>query len=123
MCRYAFYGCVSIAWLSVSGAHYWSSGASENPWKHMGLPGSSSGCIRDVLGSLLLHLGTHGSYREAVWKPPEERNGCHYSVLGCILFYSSVYCVPPVEWNGCRSSVLGLIYNNPLLIGMLSNRR
>ena len=106
--------CVSIAWLSVSGAYYWSSGASENPWKHMGLPGSlwqapgrSSGCIRDVLGSLLLHLGTHGSYREAVWKPREEWNGGHYSVLGCILFYYIVYCAHPVEWNGCCSSGLG----------------
>ena len=114
MCRYAFYGYVSIAWLSVSGAYYWSSGASDNPWKHMGLPGSlweapgrSSGCIRDVLGSLLLHLGTHGSYREAVWKPPEEWNGGHYSVLGCILFYYIVYCVHPVEWSGCHCSGLG----------------
>ena len=129
MFRYVFYGCVSIAWLSVSGAYYWSSGASDNPWKHMGLPGSlweapgrSSGCIRDVLGSLLLHLGTHGSYREAVWKPPGEWNGGHYRVLGCTLFYSIVYCVHPVEWSGGHYSGLGCIFN-PLLIGMLSKRR
>ena len=114
MCRYAFYGCVSIAWLSVSDASCWSSGASENPWKHLGLPdglweahGRSSGGIRDRLGSLLLHLGTHGSYREAVWKPPEEWNGGQYSVLGCSLFYYIVYCAHPVEWSGGHSSVLG----------------
>ena len=29
-----------------------------------------------------------------------EWNGGHCSVLGCIRFYSIVYCVHPVEWSG-----------------------
>ena len=80
-------------------------------WASRTASGKLLGGRRDAsgicLGSLvLLHLGTHGSYRAAVWKPPEKWNGGHYSVLGCILFYYIVYCVHPVEWSGGHSSVL-----------------
>ena len=53
---------------------------------------------------------------------PVEWHGGHYSGLGGILFYYIVYCAHSVEWSGGHYSAFGWFFN-PLLIGMLSNRR